>query len=610
MKRLHFFFTIVAATALATVFIACHDDSSSSTENSDHEIEKVEDLATLECSATNEGESVYVAEVDSKFVCTSGEWMENVDLEKSSSSGISSGKINSSSSSQMPSSSSTENRSSYDYFFNPYVQYGTLTDERDGQTYRTTKIGTQLWMAENLNYFPESDSSWCYARNAGACIVYGRLYSWITAMQISKKYETTSAVSELNSPHQGVCPEGWHVPANEEWETLYGYVNAYNGDNEVGTTLESVVGWPEYYAGTLLDDSDDRFGFSVRSAGYYYKYGNMTFGSSEGKKTSFWTATESAGDANGDSLANCWLLDYHQINRTGAAFINDLSCNKYSGRSVRCIYDQPQKSSDTLKIVFKYDQLEPCTNANEGEEVFVSDKNALSYCKNGEWILSSATINDFSHFLTLTLGSFIDERDSKVYKTTKIGTQTWMAENLNYAVDNSWCYSDSAAYCTKYGRLYPWTVAMNLNSTYNSVLAVDEGVIKTPHQGVCPHGWHIPTIPDWNTLTEHVDIYGGNEGIGMSLKSTTGWSIKTWEGLNEEAGNGIDLFGFSVVSGGTLNSYGDFKYIGAAEYFWSATESSADMAYGNYFEGDSDDIFQVYDSKNAACSVRCVKDAD
>ena len=143
---------------------------------------------------------------------------------------------------------------------------GTFTDERDGQVYKTIQIGEQIWMAQNLNYAytgvkfrakgNTSDStSWCYENKVSNCDKYGRLYTWSAVMDSAAQFienaRTTCGYSNLtegtlgsrcnpNSPHRGICPEGWHVPTEQEFSTLHTYIG---GSNTGGLLLKSTSGW-------------------------------------------------------------------------------------------------------------------------------------------------------------------------------------------------------------------------------------------------------------------------------------------------------------------------------------------------------------------------------
>jgi uncharacterized protein (TIGR02145 family) len=190
----------------------------------------------------------------------------------------------------------------------------------------------------------------------------------------------------------------------------------------------------------------------------------------------------------------------------------------------------------------------------------------------------------------------------QTYKTVVIGTQTWMAENLNYAVDSSWCYENSADSCAKYGRLYQWAAAMGVSATYNDEFLGD----SVKHQGVCPSGWHIPRNSEWTTLENAV---GGEDVAGRRLKSRSGW-IDEWD----ESGNGTDRYGFSALPAGNRYGNGYFCYVGARADFWSATDGTSatefDWVYAFYWSLDfgyaSMDTGNSF--KNYAFSVRCVQD--
>ncbi|MCK9182637.1 MAG: fibrobacter succinogenes major paralogous domain-containing protein [Fibrobacteraceae bacterium] len=205
----------------------------------------------------------------------------------------------------------------------------------------------------------------------------------------------------------------------------------------------------------------------------------------------------------------------------------------------------------------------------------------------------------------ITYGEMTDTRDSQTYKTVVIGTQTWMAENLNFADSvaipnlkgNSWCYENSADSCAKYGRLYTWTAAMNVASSYQ--LASASAVISTPQQGVCPSGWHVPTGAEWTTLENAV---GSSDNAGTYLKATSGWYSDAYHD-----GYGTDAYGFSALPGG--DHYGsDVINVGYYGLWWTATEYISTGAYYRTMSYGNTHVDTYLDNKKYGRSLRCLKD--
>jgi len=176
-------------------------------------------------------------------------------------------------------------------------------------------------------------------------------------------------------------------------------------------------------------------------------------------------------------------------------------------------------------------------------------------------------------------GTLTDTRDGKIYKTVKIGEQTWLAENLNYEVSGSKCYDNKPDYCKKYGRLYNWNTA------------------KT----ACPKSWHLPSNAEWEVLTATV---GGNNIAGKYLKAVNGWN--DYKG---KSGNGNDKFGFAALPGGDCNQNDYFNHIGNFGYWWSSSESNSNDAYFRSM-GDLDDrVYCIISDKDELFSVRCLQNA-
>jgi len=189
--------------------------------------------------------------------------------------------------------------------------------------------------------------------------------------------------------------------------------------------------------------------------------------------------------------------------------------------------------------------------------------------------------------------------DIAKYRTKQIGTQVWMAENLDYDVSSSKCYNDNAAACMKYGRIYDWATAMNLQSSCNSTSCVSQ--IGAKHRGICPSGWHIPSDADWNELINYVESSNGcrTTCAARYLKATDDWNSN---------GNGTDNYGFSALPSGYGYSVGSFYSVGDYGYWWSASEYDSNYAYSRYMGYSREGVSYRGDSKNYLYSVRCVQD--
>ena len=372
-------------------------------------------------------------------------------------------------SSVIPSSSSSSetkqsSNSAKDTYLNPNIAYGEMTDSRDGHVYKTVKIGEQVWMAQNLNY--EAATSYCYNDSAEYCEKYGRLYTWAASVDKSEKECGLGNECNLASGNiRGICPDGWYLPSEADFETL---IKAVGGEKGTGAKLKSLSGWRDDDG--VSGNGTDTFGFSALPVGVGMQgfYG-------EGYNTHFWGSTEcgsaSAAD-KGYSCASIMSLDYDDV---------DVSLRSYAAKdfkfSVRCIKEDgefvPVSSSSVI----------PSSSGNLPSSSSVT---LATPCK--------TEIEDNCEY-----GTLADSRDGQVYKTVKIGDQVWMAENLNYENGNSMCYSDDSTKCGKSGRIYTWDAAKE----------------------VCPSGWHLPDTTEWVALFSAV----GTRGMaGRNLKSTTGWA--------------------------------------------------------------------------------------
>jgi uncharacterized protein (TIGR02145 family) len=192
-----------------------------------------------------------------------------------------------------------------------------------------------------------------------------------------------------------------------------------------------------------------------------------------------------------------------------------------------------------------------------------------------------------------------DIRDNKNYNTVLLGTQCWMAQNLNtgtiiYSTENQtansliekYCFNDLESNCNVYGGLYQWDEAMQ----YSTV----EGV-----QGICPAGWHLPTDAEFTTIA---DFLGGEDAAGGKMKET---GFSHWIPPNQGATNET---GFTGIGSGRRSIIGTSEFLTWYLYMWSSTAFDSSIAWerslNSYYTGLARAADYV---KTYGFSVRCLK---
>jgi uncharacterized protein (TIGR02145 family) len=271
------------------------------------------------------------------------------------------------------------------------------------------------------------------------------------------------------------------------------------------------------------------------------------------------------------------------------------------------------------------------TNVNDSQDTFCEECHGVAGIYSVEEVSSCPNQSSSSAALCGEHDPsthFCDSRDSKVYKWVKIGSQTWMAENLNHAVSRSKCSTvisdfivtkdalvdEDTEYCGIYGRLYDWATAMDLPSEFNTTpipITNCRSINCVPdnpyYQGICPDGWHIPRQAEWIALAEFAGGTGdhGQTGeAGTKLKAASGW--------NDHAthGNGTDDYGFAALPGGH-GGHDDIMQVGREGKWWSSSEgqpSDGSFAYGRGMIYNKEDFNWFHGTKGLMLNIRCVKD--
>ncbi len=176
--------------------------------------------------------------------------------------------------------------------------------------------------------------------------------------------------------------------------------------------------------------------------------------------------------------------------------------------------------------------------------------------------------------------NFIDNRDGIVYKTTKIGEQCWIAENLNYITPESWCYNNRRENCDVYGRLYSNDAA----------------------QLSCPDGWKLPSDKDWEELETYLGMVSFDTGRpGWRISGDVGDKLKSslnWDGSNS--------YGFGGIPGGYRLKDGGFYGLNIFGRWWTST-TKENRAWRRHLDPGQLGIFRSIHDVGFGYSVRCIK---
>lgn len=213
-------------------------------------------------------------------------------------------------------------------------------------------------------------------------------------------------------------------------------------------------------------------------------------------------------------------------------------------------------------------------------------------------------------------GQLFDSRDNQIYKTVTIGTQTWMAENLNIGtrIDGTtastnngtiekYCQENDPNFCVTFGGLYTWDESMQYSFT--------EGT-----QGICPDGWHLPTDAEWMVLEEFL---GMCSGTGSGCSESTGargtnqgsqlaGSQLLWSSSAISTDPEFGLSGFDAKPGGYKTSSGSLTHLYESAFFWTSKVSTGSNAWQRQIYTLDSEVYRNSFGRTEGYSVRCIKD--
>jgi uncharacterized protein (TIGR02145 family) len=535
----------------------------------------------------------------------------------------------------------------------------SIVRDYDNNEYHTVLIGSQCWMVENMRARHYSDGtaisgrSYPYGTNSDTTNVqwYGYLYS------SSAMLHGAMASNTNPSGVQGVCPTGWHVPSQAEWNQLTDYVSSQSQYLCSGNS--------DYIAKSLASSTDDWNPSTNNCAVSNDIYANNATGFSalpvhENREAWFWTTTRTSSSSyyyfslresyssalyysgSGSYSIRC-LRDGGGDGEALLPSVTTLSASYLSPDStvLRCRVTNTE--SQDLVVGFEW----KASSAEGYEEISVSgDFNGVvsmtlsgltpitsyeyrAFASNGDTTIYGEVMTFTTTFGACQNGATVTDVDNNTYNTIQIGDQCWMKENLRvkHYADGEPIYSwqDTSSvypyYYTpvandeqRYGLLYNWRATMRNSSTTDDV---PSGV-----QGICPNGWHVPSYYEWTQMRAYIQSRsefgcdGDNIACGKAVASDFGWktmssnnpdTLGCYVGYMQQLNNST---GFAAVPAGT--KWFSHDNLGERACFWATSYNSQNgiYTYMRSFLIYHDDMYFYsggYEWR-VGLSVRCVRD--
>lgn len=491
---------------------------------------------------------------------------------------------------------------------NYVIEFVDCTDP-DQRTYPIVKIRDQMWMAENLAYLPYFTTPYVSNIPARRCYVYDHGNFNMASAKQSNNYQTYGVLYNWEAANN-LCPDGWHLPSDGEWQILSDFVGS-----DAVHVLRTTFGWDYQGVGNNSTQFSALPGGMRNTDAGFAALGSGIF---------CWSSS-----LDGATTAKYRNLMYYSINRGSMDFpMYSRSTSRNDAFSIRCLQNKPSIQTYGISHItdnsarvgvnlLYFDSPEDiemagvCWSSQENPMIVNSRTEELvglgeffteitNLIANREYYVrayfttsSGSTYYGNQETLRTVDGGFTDARDSTQYGYVTIGTQTWMAENLAYLPSIGGRYSvyrdngetveeaKQSSFFRKYGVLYDYRVV----------------------QTACPEGWKLPSDDDWKDLELYLGMstteinkenvrYSGQ--ISNKLKSTFGWY---------NSANGSNSSGFNALPGGAKLSHGGTEGAGDFGIFWNSTNST-DQGYRCLTRGGGI-IRRFYDYRGA--SIRCIK---